>query len=340
VVTKVSTLHRDVLGWVRAVTNAAGLKAERALFRPFGEEASTRLDLATAVETKGFIGQRLDADAGLQYLNARYYDPKLGMFIQPDWWEVTKEGVGTNRYAYSGNDPINAADPSGHGFWSDLGKAIGDFFRAVSGNSGSTVGSNGAVSSTKSGQDSSRILVNASRTNMNASRTNSGLRLIIGSERERIWKVDDSAIGNAVIGCMARGGSAASCSRIPMGRGGGIVAGAGVAMGSGQLLLDRYKGMVSDGSGTNANSLMNPKPNELYRLEPRSNPGEVYKYGITSAPGAPEGRYTQDYLTRMNLRYVPMDSFNNRLEARIAEVGANLSFFSEYGRLPPGTLRW
>jgi RHS repeat-associated protein len=54
-----------------------------------------------APETKGFIGTRFDDTSGLQYLNARYYDPKLGMFIQPDWWEMTKEGVGTNRYSYS-----------------------------------------------------------------------------------------------------------------------------------------------------------------------------------------------------------------------------------------------
>ncbi len=120
VVTKVSTLHRDALGSVRAVTSAAGLKAERSLFRPFGEEASTRFDLATAVETKGFIGQRMDADAGLQYLNARYYDPKLGMFIQPDWWEVTKAGVGTNRYSYSASDPVNRIDPGGNGYIREL----------------------------------------------------------------------------------------------------------------------------------------------------------------------------------------------------------------------------
>ena len=55
-------------------------------------------------ETKGFIGERFDDQSGLQYLNARYYDPKLAMFIQPDWWEVMKEGVGTNRYSYSFGD--------------------------------------------------------------------------------------------------------------------------------------------------------------------------------------------------------------------------------------------
>ncbi|NBZ90142.1 RHS repeat-associated core domain-containing protein, partial [Stagnihabitans tardus] len=65
-------------------------------------------------ESHGYIGERLDADAGLQYLNARYYDPKLAMFIQPDWWEVTKAGVGTNRYAYAGGDPVNGRDPGGN----------------------------------------------------------------------------------------------------------------------------------------------------------------------------------------------------------------------------------
>ena len=56
-------------------------------------------------------GERFDDQSGLQYLNARYYDPKLAMFIQPDWWEVTKEAVGTNRYSYSFNDPVNGRDP-------------------------------------------------------------------------------------------------------------------------------------------------------------------------------------------------------------------------------------
>jgi len=48
--------------------------------------------------------------------NARYYDPQLGMFIQPDWFEVTEPRVGTNRYAYAGNDPVNKNDPGGNTF--------------------------------------------------------------------------------------------------------------------------------------------------------------------------------------------------------------------------------
>jgi len=45
---------------------------------------------------------------------ARYYDPALGRFLSPDWWDVRDPGVGTNRYAYSANDPINKSDPNGH----------------------------------------------------------------------------------------------------------------------------------------------------------------------------------------------------------------------------------
>ena len=74
----------------------------------------TERSAASTPESRGYIGERLDAEAGLQYLNARYYDPRLGMFIQPDWWEVTKPGVGTNRYAYAGGDPVNGIDPGGN----------------------------------------------------------------------------------------------------------------------------------------------------------------------------------------------------------------------------------
>lgn len=57
------------------------------------------------------IGERYDEDVALQYVNARYYDPALGMFMQPNWVAVTETGVGTNRYAYNLNDPASLSDP-------------------------------------------------------------------------------------------------------------------------------------------------------------------------------------------------------------------------------------
>jgi len=63
---------------------------------------------------RGFIGQYSDDDAGLLYLNARYMDPRLGLFTSPDWLDPPIPGVGTNRYAYSANDPVNALDPGGN----------------------------------------------------------------------------------------------------------------------------------------------------------------------------------------------------------------------------------
>jgi hypothetical protein len=46
------------------------------------------------------------------------------MFLQPDWFEVLKPGVGTNRFSYSFNDPVNFSDPSRNGIF----ESVRDFF--------------------------------------------------------------------------------------------------------------------------------------------------------------------------------------------------------------------
>ena len=109
-------LHTDQLGSVRAITNASGQPVNTRTYAPFGELITHSGTGSTGLPTedKGFIGERFDADAGLQYLNARYYDTRLGLFVQPDWFEVTQAGVGTNRYSYSFNDPVDKLDPSGN----------------------------------------------------------------------------------------------------------------------------------------------------------------------------------------------------------------------------------
>ena len=65
-------------------------------------------------QTKAYISERFDPETGLQYLHARYYDPLKGGFLTPDTYDPWEAGVGTNRYAYAGNDPINGSDPNGH----------------------------------------------------------------------------------------------------------------------------------------------------------------------------------------------------------------------------------
>ncbi|ANK91388.1 MULTISPECIES: RHS repeat-associated core domain-containing protein [Rhizobium] len=102
-------LHRDHLASVRQVTNESGYRVEQTGYAAYGEATNTSFQTK-----KSYIGERFDPETGLMYLNARYYDPAFGRFISPDDWDPTKEGVGTNRYSYSENDPVNKSDPNGH----------------------------------------------------------------------------------------------------------------------------------------------------------------------------------------------------------------------------------
>ncbi len=116
-------LHRDHLASVRIVTDASGATVEATGYAAYGER------LASGFQTqKGYIGERHDPETGLIYLNARYMDPILGRFISPDDWDPTQPGVGTNKYAYAANDPVNKSDPNGHqaGEWDPYDAWDGD----------------------------------------------------------------------------------------------------------------------------------------------------------------------------------------------------------------------
>jgi RHS repeat-associated protein len=62
-----------------------------------------------------FTGQQYDIETGLYYYRARYYNPILGRFIQPDTIvQDPFDPQSWNRYAYVRNNPLKYVDPSGH----------------------------------------------------------------------------------------------------------------------------------------------------------------------------------------------------------------------------------
>jgi len=59
----------------------------------------------------GYSGREYEADTGLYYFRARYYDPEMGRFLTKD--PIGLAGGHTNLYLYCGNDPVNCVDPMG-----------------------------------------------------------------------------------------------------------------------------------------------------------------------------------------------------------------------------------
>ncbi|MBV8518347.1 MAG: VCBS repeat-containing protein [Acidobacteria bacterium] len=69
-----------------------------------------------------------DADLGLYYFNARWYDPATGRFLTPDTTLGANDQYRPdvwNRFAFELNNPINNVDPTGHSASSWIGGLIG-----------------------------------------------------------------------------------------------------------------------------------------------------------------------------------------------------------------------
>ena len=71
-----------------------------------------------------YAGYFYDAETGLYYLNARFYDPETARFIQQDSYSGDIfDPLSLNLYTYAQNNPISYYDPTGHSIKSLLKKA-------------------------------------------------------------------------------------------------------------------------------------------------------------------------------------------------------------------------
>jgi len=77
----------------------------------------------------GKLGHTTEADTGLIYMRARWYDPVLGRFISED-----PAGDGVNWYMYCNNNPVNMVDSNGEAarhviaYWLGVGFALHALF--------------------------------------------------------------------------------------------------------------------------------------------------------------------------------------------------------------------
>ena len=108
---KTKFLLTDLLGSVVAsistTVNSAAVLGNQ-VYGPYGNGSYSK---GTITTPKGYTGQYNDALTQLDYYNARYYDPFVGVFLSAD----TKQGnlQGMDPYAYVGGNPETRTDPSG-----------------------------------------------------------------------------------------------------------------------------------------------------------------------------------------------------------------------------------
>jgi len=126
----VKYIHTDKQNSVVAISNSSGAVISRRGYGSYGETTPTQLASNDNSPTHpfGYTGRRWDADLGLYYYRARWYDPELGTFLETD-------PIGSldyiNLYSYVGLDPMNATDPSGKIILNKIGQQGTDGLSAL-----------------------------------------------------------------------------------------------------------------------------------------------------------------------------------------------------------------
>ena len=101
----------DIRGSVTNIVDGTGAVVKSYDYDEFGNTTASDSGFHNDVT---FTGSVADA-SGLQYMNARYYNPQTSRFLSQDTYTGTASEPWTQHlYAYCNNNPVNMVDPTGH----------------------------------------------------------------------------------------------------------------------------------------------------------------------------------------------------------------------------------
>ena len=102
-------IHTDALGSVAVVTDQNRNVLERREYEPYGFQLTPAIK-----DGPGYTGHVQDAATGLTYMQQRYYDPQIGLFLSVDPVAAYSNPMGQfHRYKYANNSPYRFIDPDG-----------------------------------------------------------------------------------------------------------------------------------------------------------------------------------------------------------------------------------
>jgi RHS repeat-associated protein len=120
----VTCRHHYQRGSTRLLTGAPGGVEGTYTYDAYGNQAD---HTGTATTPLDYDGQYTSSDTGLIYLRARVYDPTTAQFLSSD----PLKAITGEPYAYAGDNPLNASDPTGLIFgisgtpsWEELGEGV------------------------------------------------------------------------------------------------------------------------------------------------------------------------------------------------------------------------
>ena len=119
----------DHQGSIRNLTDSSGVVANGYVYDSYGRTLTISESI---VQPFTYTGRERDAESGLYYYRARYYDPQTSRFLSED--PIGFDAGDQNLYRYVLSNPVNLTDPDGRnplliqfgvGFIQGLGGGIG-----------------------------------------------------------------------------------------------------------------------------------------------------------------------------------------------------------------------